>query len=325
MKKVVVTVSGAAGQISYALLFRLLSGAVFGPGTEIDLRLLEIPSALKHLEGLVMELEDCSFPLLHSVSMTTDLKAAFQGANWVVLLGSFPRQAGMERKDLLKKNADIFAVQGRALNEWAASDVRIFVVGNPCNTNCWIAMRHAPDIPQNRFYAMTRLDQNRARFQLAKKAQVEVRLVSNMIIWGNHSSTQYPDFYHATINDQSATDVIADDDWLKNTFIPLIQQRGAAVIQARGASSAASAANAVIDSLADLAGDTQTTYSLAMCSTGEYGVNDGVIFSFPCRTVNGLPKIVEGIQHSEFSQKKLALSLQELREEQNAVEALGLA
>ncbi|MFW0094439.1 MAG: malate dehydrogenase [Coxiella endosymbiont of Haemaphysalis qinghaiensis] len=325
-KHVKVVVTGAAGQIGYALLFCLASGQVFGLDATLDLHLLEIESALPALKGIVMELEDCAFPLLRNIIVTSNPKVAFNNVNWALLLGSATRKAGMERKDLLEKNGGIFAAQGKAINENAANDVCVFVVGNPCNTNCLIALNHAPDIPNDRFYAMTRLDQNRAIGQLALKAETEVTAVKNMIIWGNHSSTQYPDFYHATINDKLALDVIRDKKWLTEEFIPLIQQRGANVIKARGASSAASAANAVINSVWGLINTTpvDNSYSIALCSQGQYQVNEGLIFSFPCRTENGNVKVIEEIKHNEFGQQKLQVTLNELREESNAVKELGL-
>ncbi|WP_032075011.1 malate dehydrogenase [Coxiella burnetii] len=325
-KYVKVAVTGAAGQIGYALLFRLASGQAFGLDTTVDLHLLEIEPALPALKGVVMELEDCAFPLLRNMVVTSDPRVAFNDVNWALLVGAAPRKAGMERKDLLEKNGSIFAGQGKAINENAASDVRIFVVGNPCNTNCLIAMNNAPDIPKDRFYAMTRLDQNRAIGQLALKAGVDVPSVKNMIIWGNHSSTQYPDFYHATIDGKPATEVIRDKNWLLNDFIPVIQQRGAAVIKARGASSAASAANAALDSAWSLINTTPAddNYSVALCAQGQYGVDEGLIFSFPCRTENGVVSVIEEIEHNEFGQQKLKETLDELREERDAVEALGL-
>lgn len=322
----VIVVTGASGQIGYALLFRLASGQAFGLDTMLDLHLLEIESALPTLKGIVMELEDCAFPLLRNIVVTSDPKVAFSNVNWALLVGSVPRKASIERKDLLEKNGKIFATHGKILNENAANDVRVFVVGNPCNTNCFIAMNHAPDIPNDRFYAMTRLDQNRAISQLALKAGVKVVAIKNMIIWGNHSATQFPDFYHAMINDKLALDIICDKKWLTEEFTPLIQQRGTAIIRARGASSAASAANAVIDSIQSLVNITpfNESYSMALCSQGQYEVDEGLIFSFPCRTENGVVKVIEGIKHNEFGRKKLQVTLNELREEYNSVKELGL-
>lgn len=321
-----VAITGAGGQIGYALLFRLASGQAFGSHTTIDLHLIEVEPALPSLKGLVMELEDCAFPLLRNVAITSDPHVGFKDVNWALLVGAAPRKAGMERSDLLAMNGGIFSTQGRALNEQAASDVRIFVVGNPCNTNCLIAMNNAPDIPRNRFYAMTRLDQNRSMIQLALKAGVTVDDVKNMIIWGNHSSTQYPDFYHATIKGKAVTEVIEDKHWLEEQFIPLIQQRGAAVIKARGASSAGSAANAALASVHSLVTDTakDDCYSVALCSEGQYHVDDGLIFSFPCRTEKSEIRIIEDFKHNAFGQQKLELTLNELREERDAVKQLGL-
>ena len=255
-KRVKVAVTGPAGQIGYALLFRIASGQVFGPNVQVDLHLLEITPALPALRGVIMELEDCAFPLLQNIVMTDDVNVAMKDVNWVILVGSVPRKQGMERSDLLKINGGIFTAQGQAINDHAASDVQVFVVGNPCNTNCLIAMNNAKDVPNDRFFAMTRLDENRAKAQLALKAGVPVADVKKMVIWGNHSSTQYPDFYHAQIAGQPATEVINDDQWLRDAFIPVVQKRGAAIIEARGASSAASAANATVDSLYSLINDT---------------------------------------------------------------------
>ncbi len=323
-RSVKVVVTGAAGQIGYALLFRLASGAMFGPNVSIDLSLLEITPALPALEGVKMELEDCAFPLINSISTSDDPSVAMKDVNWAILIGSMPRKAGMERSDLLEANANIFSEQGRVLNDVAASDVKVFVVGNPCNTNALIAMSHAPDIPNDRFYAMTMLDENRARYQLAQKAGVHVSAVEDMIIWGNHSATQFPDFYHAKINDQAATDVITDHAWLNDTFIPTVQKRGAAIIQARGASSAASAANAVIDSVYALTHDSDTPFSVASCSQGQYGVDDGLIFSFPSRMQNDVLVIDESIEHSEAAHVLFTKTLDELRAEKATIEKLNL-
>ncbi len=325
-KSLKVVVTGAAGQIGYALLFRLASGHVFGLDTPIELQLLEITPALPTLRGVVMELEDCAFPLLRNVIATDDVNIAMKDANYAILVGSMPRKKGMERSDLLKANGEIFKPQGKAINDHAASDVKVFVVGNPCNTNCLIAMHNAKDIPHDRFFAMTMLDQNRATTQLAIKAGVRVSDVSDMIIWGNHSSTQYPDVYNTKINNKPAADVIQDEKWIANTFIPMIQQRGAAVIEARGASSAASAANAAIDSVAALHHNTpeNKVFSIARYSNGEYGIDKGLIFSFPCRTQNGVVKIIEGFNQNDFGKAKINLSLEELRHERDAVKELGL-
>lgn len=325
VKHIKVALTGAAGQIGYALLPRLASGQAFGLRTTIDLHLLEIESALSVLKGVVMELEDCAFPLLRNIIVTSNPHVAFSDVHWALLVGSVPRKVGMERKDLLEKNGSIFVEQGHALNEHAADDVRIFVVGNPCNTNCLIAMNNAPDIPNDRFYAMTRLDQNRSIAQLALKAGVNVTDIKNMIIWGNHSATQYPDFYHATMNGRLIPSVIRDKNWLTANFIPLIQQRGAAVIKTKGTSSAASAANAMIDSIWSLVNVTSEDdiYSMALCSRGQYDVDEGLIFSFPCRTENGVVKVIEDIQHNEFGKQKFLKTLDELREERDMVRDFG--
>lgn len=326
-KRVKVAVSGAAGNIGYALLFRIASGHMFGPHTEVELQLLEREEVLKSLHGIAMELDDCAWPLLKKISCTSDVNAAMNGANWVVLVGAFPRGKDMERKDLLAKNGQIFKPQGRAINEHAADDVRVFVVGNPCNTNALIAMHNAPDVPNDRFYAMTALDGNRARMQLAIKAGVDVTAVTNMIVWGNHSNNQYPDFYNAKVNGKPVTDVITDMNWLQKEFVPMIQNRGKAVIEARGGSSAASAAHAAITGVYNLVHDTPIgdTYSMGCYSNGEhYGIDKGLIYSFPCRTDGGILSIVDGFEHKEaFAQEKLAAVLKELREERDAVRALG--
>lgn len=322
-----VAVTGAAGQICYALLFRLASGAVFGPDVPVEINCLEIPAALPSLEGVLMELQDCAFPTLARVNMTDDPKQAMDGVNYAALVGAMPRKAGMERSDLLEKNAAIFKVQGEAINATAADDVRVLVVGNPCNTNALITSAHAPDVPNDRFYAMTMLDQNRAAGQLAIQAGVSVSEVKNCVIWGNHSATQFPDFYHASIGGRPAVDVINDLPWLEQHFVPMIQKRGAAVIKARGASSAASAANGVIDAMRALVHDTPEGehYSMACCSNGEYGIDEGLIYSFPCRTDNGVVSIINGVAHgSDFAQACLEKTLQELRTERDMVQSLGL-
>lgn len=321
-----VAVTGAAGQIGYALLFRIASGAVFGPDQPVSLRLIEIEPALPALEGVVMELDDCAFPLLQSVTPTADLNVGFKDANWSILVGSVPRKAGMERKDLLGINGKIFTGQGQAIEKNAASDVRVLVVGNPCNTNCLIAMNSAKGVPSDRWFAMTRLDENRAKSQLAAKAGVHHSEVTNLTIWGNHSATQYPDFFNAKIGGKAATDVISDHDWLKGDFISTVQQRGAAIIKARGASSAASAANAAIDTVRSLvtptpAGDWN---SVAVCSDGSYGVEPGIMSSFPIRTDGSKWEIVQGVPVNEFSQGKIDATVNELKEEREAVKELGL-
>ncbi len=327
MKKTVkVAVTGAAGQIGYAFLFRLASGQAFGMEVNIELQLLEVPSALSALQGVKMELEDCAFPLLQRITVTDDVNRAMRDANWIVLIGAMPRKAGMERSDLLQVNGGIFTTQGRAINEQAADDVRIFVVGNPCNTNCLIAMHSAPDVPRKHFFAMTMLDENRAKMQLAIKAGVDVTKVSQMYIWGNHSATQYPDFYHAKIQNQLVPMVISDEKWLQTDFITTVQTRGAEVIKTRGASSAASAANGIIDGLYHLAHETPSglAYSMACASQGDYGVDEGLIFSFPCHTENGEVKPILGIEHNSFGKQKLQITLDELRQERTMVKGLGL-
>lgn len=326
MKRVKVAISGAAGQIGYALIFRVASGQMFGLDTEVELNLLEIPPVLPSLTGVKMELDDCAFPLLKKITTTSDVNVAMQDVNWAVLVGSVPRKEGMERSELLNINGKIFTTQGRAINDNAAADVRVFVVGNPCNTNCLIAMNNAPDVPRDRFYAMTLLDELRARTQLAHKANVDVTAVTEMAIWGNHSSTQYPDFYHAKINGKPVPEVITDLNWLQNDFISTVQTRGAAVIKARGASSAASAANAALMSIYNLTHDTKPgeTFSVARCSEGEYGVDEGLIFSVPCRTEGGKLKVITGIKQNEFGQQKFNLTLDELRKERDAVKELEL-
>lgn len=325
-KAVNVVVTGAAGQIGYAMVFRLASGAMLGPDVAINLCMLELEASMPALHGVAMELEDCAFPLLHNIRCTSDMNDAMRDANWVLLVGSAPRKAGMERSDLLKINGGIFSAQGQAINAHAATDVRVFVVGNPCNTNALIAMNHAKDVPNNRFFAMTTLDQNRAQAQLAVRAKVAFHEVSPVPIWGNHSATQYPDFYHATIGGQPALSVIDDEAWLQSTFMQTVQQRGAAVIKARGASSAASAANAALQGVYCLSHETADDqfYSMARCSEGEYGVDEGLVFSFPCRTVGAKCQVIEGWQHNDFAKEKIELSLAELRSEYAIVKELGL-
>jgi malate dehydrogenase len=319
-----VAVTGAAGQIGYALLFRIASGQMFGPDQPLMLHLIEIPDALGALDGVVMELHDCAFPLLESVVPTADLNEGFRDINWALLVGSVPRKAGMERKDLLGINGKIFIGQGQAIEKNAASDVRVLVVGNPCNTNCLIAMNNAKEIPSDRWFAMTRLDENRARAQLAHKAGVGICSVTNMTIWGNHSSTQYPDFYNARIDDRPADEVIRDENWLKEEFIATVQQRGAAVIKARGLSSAGSAANAVIDTVFSLTNDTPGNdwHSVAVCSDGSYDVEKGLISSFPVRVRGGKWEIVRGLPINDFSRSKIDASAAELKEEKSLVAEL---
>jgi malate dehydrogenase len=312
-----VAVTGAAGQIGYSLVFRIASGQMFGADQPIALHLIEIPPALNALEGVVMELHDCAFPLLQSIVPTADLDEGFRDINWALLVGSVPRKAGMERKDLLGINGKIFVGQGQAIERNANADVRILVVGNPCNTNCLIAMNNAKEIPRDRWFAMTRLDENRARAQLAHKAGVEITRVTNMTIWGNHSSTQYPDFYNAKIDNKPADKVIGDENWLRNDFIAAVQQRGAAIIKARGLSSAASAANAVIDTVRFLTNDTPKDdwHSVALCSDGSYGVEKDLISSFPTRVRGGKLEIVQKLPINDFSRGKIDKSVAELEEE----------
>lgn len=321
-----VAITGGAGQIGYALLYRIANGDMFGPNQKIDLHLIELETSLPALNGVAMELDDCAFPLLNKVVCTSSLDEGMSGANWVILVGAVPRKAGMERADLLGINGKIFTAQGRAINNNAAENVRVLVVGNPCNTNCYIAMKNAPDVPNDRFYAMTMLDEKRARAQLAIKAGVDITKIAHMNIWGNHSATQYPDFYNATIGGQSALSVIADESWLQTEFVSIIQKRGAAVIAARGSSSAASAANAIISSVSACVNDTPAfeSYSMCVASQGQYGVDEDLIFSFPCRTEKGQLKVIEGIEHNAFAKEKLRLTLEELRAERDTVKSLGL-
>ncbi|MDA8562028.1 malate dehydrogenase [Gammaproteobacteria bacterium] len=325
-KRVKVAVTGAAGQIGYSLIFRIASGQMLGMDTDVELQLLELEPALPALRGVALELEDCAFPLLKKVVCTSDLNEAMRDVNIAMLVGSVPRKDGMERADLLKINGGIFTSQGRAINDNAADDVKVLVVGNPCNTNCLIAMNNAPDIPNDRFYAMTKLDELRARTQLAIKAGVDVTSITQMTIWGNHSATQFPDFYHAKVDGKLAPEVITDINWLQNDFISMIQKRGAEVIKARGASSAASAANAALTSVHDLVHDTEQgeTYSVARCSDGEYGVDKGLIFSFPSRTEGGKSKIITGLTGNSFFDERLKITLDELRKERDMVKDMGL-
>jgi malate dehydrogenase len=319
-----VAITGAAGQIGYALVFRVASGAMFGPDQPVALHLIEIPAGFEALKGVVMELDDCAFPLLKNVVATTDLAEGFRDVNWALLVGSVPRKAGMERGDLLGINGKIFIGQGQAIEKNAAKDVRILVIGNPCNTNCLIAMNNAKSIPHDRWFAMTRLDENRAKAQLAQKAGVDVTEVTNVTIWGNHSATQYPDSYNAKIKGRSAAEVIGDESWLKETFIPAVQQRGAAIIKARGSSSAGSAANAIVDTVRSLTTDTaeEDWHSVAVCSDGSYGVDEGLICSFPIRTRGGKWEIVQGVPLNEFGRAKTDASVAELKEEKALVSEL---
>jgi malate dehydrogenase len=319
-----VAITGAAGQIGYALVFRVASGAMFGPDQPVALHLIEIPAGFEALKGVVMELDDCAFPLLKNVVATTDLDKGFRDVNWALLVGSVPRKAGMERKDLLGINGKIFIGQGQAIEKNAAKDVRVLVIGNPCNTNCLIAMNNAKSIPRDRWFAMTRLDENRAKAQLAQKAGTDITEVTNMTIWGNHSATQYPDFYNAKIKGRSAAEVIGDESWLKETFIPAVQQRGAAIIKARGSSSAGSAANAIVDTVRSLMADTAEGdwHSVAVSSDGSYRVEEGLICSFPVRARGGKWEIVQGVELNEFSKAKFDASVAELKEEKSLVAEL---
>jgi malate dehydrogenase len=318
-----VTVTGAAGQIGYALLFRIASGQLLGPDTPVELSLLEITPALKAAEGTAMELDDCAFPLLSRIDITDDAKRAFDGVNVALLVGARPRTKGMERGDLLEANGGIFKPQGEAINAGAADDVRVLVVGNPANTNALIAKAHAPDVPADRFTAMTRLDHNRALSQLANHLRVSVTDIDQLSIWGNHSATQYPDLRHALVGGKPALSVVDDDAWVRDTFIPRVAKRGAEIIEARGASSAASAANAAVDHVHDWVNGTDWT-SMAVVSDGSYGVPEGLISSFPVRCAGGRWEIVQGLEIDDFSRSRIDASVTELAEERDAVRGLGL-
>jgi len=321
-----VTVTGAAGQIGYALLFRVASGQLLGPDVPVRLRLLEITPALKAAEGTAMEVDDCAFPLLDGIDITDDPRAAFDGTNVALLVGARPRTAGMERGDLLEANGGIFKPQGEAINAGAADDVRVLVVGNPANTNALIAASHAPDVPKDRFTAMTRLDHNRALSQLSKKTGAPVSDIRRMTIWGNHSATQYPDVFHAEVGGKNAAEVVNDQAWLESDFIPTVAKRGAAIIEARGASSAASAANAAIDHVHDWVNGTPEGdwTSAAIVSDGSYGVPEGLISSFPVVSRGGRWEVVQGLDVDDFSRARIDASVRELEEERDAVRALGL-
>ena len=321
-----VAVTGAAGQICYSLLFRIASGSLLGPDQPVQLRLLEITPALKALEGVVMELEDCAFPLLDSVVTGDDANEVFDGVNLAFLVGARPRSKGMERGDLLEANGAIFQPQGQALNAHAADDVKVLITGNPANTNALITMSNAPDIPHERFHALTRLDHNRAIAQLAAKTGTSVNAISHMTIWGNHSATQYPDLFHAQVDGRNAAELVDDQQWLESTFLPTVQKRGAAIIEARGASSAASAANATVDHMRDwvLGTPADDWVSMAVPSDGSYGVPEGLISSFPCTTADGAHTIVPDLEINDFSRAKIDASVAELGEERDAVRALGL-
>jgi malate dehydrogenase len=321
-----VAVTGAAGQIGYAILFRIASGQLLGNDTRVSLSLLEIPAAVKAAQGTAMELDDCAFPLLAGIDIHDDPNQAFDGASIALLVGARPRSKGMERSDLLEANGGIFKPQGQALNDHAASDIRVLVVGNPANTNCLIAASNAPDIPRERFTAMTRLDHNRAIAQVAAKTGSSVSDVTNMTIWGNHSATQYPDVFHAKVSGRSAAETINDRGWIEDDFIPTVQKRGAAVIEARGASSAASAANAAIDHVHDwvLGAPSGDWVSMAIPTDGSYGVGEGIFSSCPCTCSGGSYKIVEGLEIDDFSRSRIDVTVAELNEERDAVRQLGL-
>jgi malate dehydrogenase len=321
-----VTVTGAAGQIGYAILFRIAGGEMLGPDTPVNLRLLEIPQAMQTVEGTAMELDDCAFPLLAGIDTYEDPKPAFDGANVALLIGARPRTKGMERSDLLEANGGIFKPQGEAINAGAADDVKVLVVGNPANTNALVAMSNAPDVPRERFTAMVRLDHNRAIAQLAKRTGAAVSDVTNMTIWGNHSTTQYPDLVHARVRGQSAWDAVGDESWVAEEFIPTVAKRGAAVIETRGASSAASAANAAIDHVRDWVRGTPEGdwVSMAVPADGSYGVGEGVISGYPCECSGGEWRIVEGLEIDDFSRQRIDASVDELRSEREAVGQLDL-
>jgi malate dehydrogenase len=318
-----VTVTGAAGQIGYAILFRIASGQLLGPDEKVALRLLEIPAAVKAAEGTALELFDCAFPLLADIEVTDDASVAFDGVNIALLIGARPRSKGMERADLLEANGAIFKPQGEALNEHAADDVRILVVGNPANTNALIAMNNAPDIPSERFTAMTRLDENRAVAQLAQKLSVGVQDIQDLVVWGNHSPTMFPDLFNAKVNGQRAVDLV-DMAWYENEYIPRVGKRGAEIIEARGASSAASAANAAIDHVSDWVAGADGLRSMVVRSGGEYGVEEGLMSSFPVRVSGGSYEIVEGLEVGDFAQSKIDATVNELKEERDAVRQLEL-
>jgi malate dehydrogenase len=319
-----VTVTGAAGQIGYAALFRIASGQLLGPDQKVELRLLEVPQAVKAAEGTAMELVDCAFPLLAGIEISDDPNEAFDGANVALLIGARPRTKGMERADLLEANGAIFKPQGQAINNHAADDIRVLVVGNPANTNALIAMSNAPDVPNERFTAMTRLDENRAVAQLANKLGVGVADVQDLVVWGNHSPTMFPDLFNAKVNGQRAVDAVDDMAWYENEYLPNVGKRGAAIIEARGASSAASAANAAIDHVRDWVLGADGLRSMAVRSGGQYGVEEGIISSFPVRTSGGSFEIVEGLDVGDFAQSKIDITVDELKGERDAVKDLGL-
>jgi len=317
-----VTVTGAAGAISYSLLFRIAAGQMLGDEQRVELRMLEIGDAMEALEGVAMELDDCAFPLLHRMVLTDDAKEAFEGTNVALLVGAKPRGKGMERSDLLQENGKIFGPQGKAINGGAADDIRVLVVGNPANTNALIAMSHAPDVPDERFTAMTRLDHNRALAQLANKVGCRVTDISNMGVWGNHSPTMYPDLFNAKVNGETAADVVDDQRWIEDQFLPTVGKRGAAIIDARGASSAASAASAAIDHVRDWVLGADGWVSMAIPSKGDYEIEEGIICSFPCTCSNGDYEVVQGLELTDFSKEKIQASVDELKEEREAVKDL---
>ncbi|MDQ6630258.1 MAG: malate dehydrogenase [Verrucomicrobiota bacterium] len=321
-----VAVTGAAGAIGYALLFRIASGEMFGPNQPVIIHLVDIEAALPTLQGVMMELDDCASPLLKGLVATANLEEGFRDVNWALLIGSVSRKPGMERKDLLSINGKIFTGQGQALQKNAAKDLRVLVVGNPCNTNCLIAMNSAPEVSPDRWFAMTRLDENRAKTQLAKKVGVDISAVSNLAIWGNHSPTMFPDFYNAEINGQAVTEIIKDENWLKNDFVSAVAQRGTAVLKARGAGSAASAAQAVIDSVKSIITPTKTGdwHSVCVCSGGSYGIEKNIICSFPVRSDGQKLEIVPGLSLNEFSRAKIEATVAELKEEKTLATELGL-
>lgn len=321
-----VAVTGAAGAIGYSILFRIAAGDLFGKNQPVILHLIDIEQALPVLQGVTMELDDCASPLLKGIVATSNLDEGFRGVNWALLIGSVSRKPGMERKDLLKINGNIFVGQAQAIQKNAASDIRCLVVGNPCNTNCLIAMNNAPDVPRDRWFAMTRLDENRAKTQLSKKSGADVTTISNLAIWGNHSPTMFPDFYNAKIGGKPVTDVIKDENWLKTDFVTTVAQRGTAVLKARGAGSAASAANAAIDSVHSIAQPTSAGdwNSLCVCSDGSYGIEKDIICSFPTRTDGKKCEIVQGLKITDFTREKINATVNELKEEKAVAKELGL-
>lgn len=325
-KKITVAITGATGKVANGFIFRLASGQAFGPEVELELHLIDLEPTLPILQGIKMELEDCAFPLLKEIVCTADINRGMKNVDWAILIGSVPRAPGMQRSDLIKINAEIFKIQGRAINDFADPEVRVLVVGNPCNTNCLVAMHNAPEVPNHHFYALTMLDENRARFQLASQAGVAVSAVKNIIVWGNHSAAQFPDFYHATINDQHTLEVIHDENWLQTEFLTKVRNRGTEILNTKGSSSTSSAASGIIDGIWQLTHPTgfNRSYSMACRSTGDYGIDEGLIYSFPCQTKNGKLTIVTDIKHNEFAQLQLQKNLIELKNERDMVKQLGL-